>query len=136
MRGFTSSWSVSSTSMTQAWTASPSWGAARPTPGAARIVWARSSSSSCRYLPKLSTGSPLRRRRGSPRVMMGWTVIGCGLWRLEQTFGIHVDRPRHTGVAAKQAERVAAAQHEVETPLAGTTRDVGGQWTQHLDFTA
>ena len=33
MRGLTSSWSCLSTSMTQACRASPSWGAARPTPG-------------------------------------------------------------------------------------------------------
>src|SRR5688572_24755975 len=67
--------------MTQACSASPSWGAASPTPGASRIVWARSSSSSCRYLPKLSTGNPFRRRRGSPNRAIGRTdmprIIGA-----------------------------------------------------------
>src|SRR4051794_28743427 len=61
--------------MTQACTGSPSCGAASPTPGAARIVCARSSSSSWRYLPKLETGSPLRRSRGSPSSTMGRTLM-------------------------------------------------------------
>ena len=56
--GFTSSWSWPSTSMTQTCSASPSCGAARPTPGASRIECVRSSSSSCRYRPKLSTAGP------------------------------------------------------------------------------
>ena len=44
-------------------------------PGAWRIVSVRSSSSSWRYLPKLSTGSPLSRSRGSPRRTMGRTLM-------------------------------------------------------------
>mgnify|MGYP003694287689 CR=1 FL=1 len=44
--------------MTQACSAMPTWGAARPTPGASRIVSVMSSSSAWRYAPKLSTGSP------------------------------------------------------------------------------
>ena len=62
--------------MTHACSGSPSWGAASPTPGAWRIESVRSSSSSWRYLPKLSTGSPLSRRRGSPRRTMGRTLMG------------------------------------------------------------
>ena len=45
MRGLMSSWSWPSTSMTQAWSATPTCGAAGPTPGASRIVSVRSSSS-------------------------------------------------------------------------------------------
>ena len=43
------------------------------------MVSVRSSSSSWRYLPKLSTGSPLSRRRGSPRVTMGRTVMAASI---------------------------------------------------------
>src|SRR5258706_2047543 len=74
IRGLTSSWSRSSTSTTQTDSASPIWGAASPTPGASRIVWVRSSSSPWRNRPKLSTGSPLIRRRGSPSRTMGRTL--------------------------------------------------------------
>ena len=92
IRGFTSSWSWPSTSMTQACSASPSCGAARPTPGASRIVWARSSSSSWRYLPKLSTGLPLSRRRGSPRRTMGRTLMAAEYRRATAQAGRSVRR--------------------------------------------
>ena len=113
MRGLTSSWRWSSTSMTQACIASPSCGAARPTPGASRIVWARSSSSPCRYLPKLSTGRPLSRRRGSPRRTMGRTLMAAkyieDLPRTGRGVRRAWSRPRHPGRAGLGDRRRVAA---------------------------
>src|SRR3954467_15112860 len=98
------------------------------------MVWARSSSSSLRYLPNESTGSPFSRSRGSPRVMIGLTLIAPSInCSSEQAFRVHIDGPRRARVAAEHIDRSVTAQDNVEAPAACASRDVGGQRSQNLD---
>ena len=131
MRGLTSSWSLPPTSMTQACSGSPSCGAARPTPGAWRMESVRSSSSSWRYLPKLSTGRPLSRRRGSPSSTMGRTLMAARYTRGGS------DRPQSVESGSTSTDHGAsrppsrsaagsdAAQQDVPAPPAAASGDVG-----------
>ena len=124
IRGLTSSYRCDWTSITQARSGSPSWGAARPTPGASRIVSARSSSRWWRSLPKLSTGSPRRRSRGSPRSTMGWTLMVAGVYRSSLGPGHRSDSGSTStdhgasGPPSSRADRIGSAQDEVPAPLA------------------
>ena len=75
MRGLTSSWRVSSTSITQAWTASPSCGAARPTPGRVAHRVGEVVEQLVQVLAEAVDRLALRRRRGSPSMAIGRTLM-------------------------------------------------------------
>ena len=103
-----------STSTTQAAAARRAAARRAPRPGASRMVSVRSSSSSWRNLPKLSTVSPFSRRRGSPSMTMGRTLMTREVceWPSRPGPG-RGRRPEATGAstasAAASATRAAAS---------------------------
>ena len=138
--GLTSSWSWPSTSMTHTCSATPSCGAARPTPGAARIVCGQVVEQLVEVLAEAVDGLALE---AQARVTEGDDGSdGHGARVYGPTVAVRAGsrdrhrRPRRARVAAQQRQRVGAAQHDVEAPAAGAARDVGGHRPEHLDVAA